>query len=90
MSKKICKRPGCNKILPKRRGKYCSNNCQKKDLYIRKKQTYIDNSVKWKKKNPKRNREIYLKANRKFRKEKRERFNELMRNNYHKNKQKWI
>ena len=59
-------------------------------MYQTKKQTYIDNSKKWNKENPEKNKEQCLKANRKFRTENKERFNELMRKNYHKNKPKWI
>jgi len=88
--KKICKNPNCNKELKKKQRKYCSNKCQRKDMYQRKKQIYIDNAKKWKENNPEKSREQFLKANKKFRTEKRERFNKLMRNNYHKNKPKWI
>ena len=79
----------CNKELKKFKHKYCSDNCQRKDRYQNNKQTYIDNARKWEKKNPEKYKESVLKANKKFRTEHRDRFNELMRKNYHKNKPKW-
>ena len=84
-----CKNPNCNKELKKKRRKYCSDKCQRKDMYKKNKQKYIDNARKWEKNNPGKYKESVLKANKKFRETKRERFNELMRNNYHKNKPKW-
>ena len=87
MKLKKCKY--CNKELKKFKKKYCSDNCQKKDRYQNNKQTYIDNARKWEKLNPEKFKEQCLKANKKFRENKRDRFNQLMRNNYHNNKPKW-
>ena len=86
---KKCLNPNCNKELKKFKKKYCSDKCQKKDMYQRKKEIYKANARKWEKKNPEKFKEQCLKANKKFRETKRDRFNQLMRNNYHNNKQKW-
>jgi len=84
-----CKNPNCRKKLKKGRRKYCSNNCQSKDMYLRKKAYYKKQSKEWKKLNPEEYKKQMLKANKKFRTEKRERYNELMRNQYHRDKPKW-
>jgi len=80
----------CKKKLPKGRRKYCGSKCQQKSHYEKKKDYYKQNSIKWRNKNPEKHRKIMLKANRKFRTEKRERFNKLMRDEYYKHKPKWI
>lgn len=84
-----CKNPNCNKELKKFKKKYCSNKCQQRDMYERKKEIYKKQSREWKKLNPEKYRGYMLKASKKFRTEKKERFNELMRKHYYKNKKKW-
>jgi len=63
--------------------------CGSKNNYLRHKEKYIENARRWDKLNPKKAKEKRKKSCDKFRKEKPERFNELMRNNYRRNKVKW-
>ena len=80
----------CNKEFEKKgRKRYCSTKCLDKSYYLRNKQRIKENTRKWEKDNPERRREICLKANIKFRTEKRERFNNLVLKSYYKNKSKW-
>jgi len=85
----ICKNPNCNNELKKGRRKYCSDKCQDKDYYKNNKEKYIERNKEWEKKNPEKYKEIHLKSNKKFRTEKRERFNKLMMKGYYRNKDKW-
>ncbi len=57
--------------------------------YLKNKEVYIKNAEEWRKKHPKRKAEINKKSFTKFRREKREQFNQLMMNGYHNNKKKW-
>lgn len=57
---------------------------------MRNKEKYKENSARWKKENPEKSAIMNKKGVLKFRTEKRERFNELMRNQYRKHKQKQI
>lgn len=80
----------CKKQLKSRQKKYCSPNCQYKDRYKHNRDYYLEQARKWDQNNKEKSREIHLKSNRKFREEKKKRFNQLMLNNYYKNKDKWI
>lgn len=77
-----------NKVGPKR--KYCSDKCKNKFQYKKNKNKYIENANNWAKNNPERRKEINKKGFNKFYANKKERFNELMSNNYKKNKDKYI
>jgi hypothetical protein len=67
---------------------YCSEKCNWKAYYNRRKKEQVEYNKKWRKKNPERWRELNKKAVDKFRTEKRKRFNELMLNSYYRNKDK--
>ena len=74
---------------------YCSKRCSDKSFYLKNKEKYLKNKEKYieaarrDERNPKRKKKIAKKACEKFRKDKPERFNELMRKGYKKNKNKW-
>lgn len=88
MIKKECQK--CKKdISETRRIKYCCKKCSDSGYYDRNKQTYIDNAKRWAKLNPERHRDHVRKGTNKFLTEKRDRFNELMRLGYQRNKDKW-
>jgi len=57
--------------------------------YLAHKEKIIKESREWDKKNPEKAKQIHKKAFNKFRKEKPERFKELMREGYKRNKIKW-
>ncbi len=68
----------------------CGNNkCVDKSNYKRHKEVYIENSRRWEKLNPEKRKVIRKKSLDKFRRNKPDRFNELMRNGYQRNKIKW-
>ena len=73
----------CGKKLIGSQRKYCSNKCNGRS------ETRKKNRKKWKEKNQEKCRESSKKGLEKFRRENPGRFNELMRNNYKKNKTKW-
>jgi hypothetical protein len=79
----------CNKELEGKRKKYCSKKCQDRATY-KKNTVQIKAQVrKWEKENPERTKELHKKALVKFRATKHDRFNELMRKQYHNHKDKW-
>jgi len=80
----------CKKEIEGRKRRFCSIYCQRKDYYIRNKDIIRERVRKWEAKNLDKKRVHSKKSLTKFRKEKRERFNELMRNQYYKHKGKWI
>lgn len=75
----------CEKITRSERSKYCSNKCQWDAHYVRNKKRYIDYAKKWGIENPEKKKDSFDK----FYMNKRDRFNELMRNNYQRNKHKY-
>jgi len=79
----------CNKELPKGRTKYCSDNCRYKHYYEENKERCIKKAREWEKKNPKKAKEIHKKANDKYRRNNKRRFNELIKKQYYKDKSKW-
>ena len=84
---KICENPDCKKEFePKnKRQKYCNSRCSDHVFYLKNKEVYINNARRWEKENPEKRKIIMKKSFTKFRTEKRERFNELMRKSQHKN-----
>jgi len=91
--KEVCQRKDCGKTyVPNKIGNkrlFCSKKCQEIDYYQKNKETYIENSTKWQKANPERNKVIREKMLKKYFKNNREQFNKLMRKVYHNNKFKW-
>ena len=82
----------CKKIFSSNRENAltCGNKkCVDRSNYLRHKDVYIENSRRWERLNPERRKVIRKKSLDKFRKNKPERFNELMMNGYRKNKPKW-
>lgn len=68
----------------------CGNKkCSDASNYIRHKERYIEGAKKWARNNPEKRKIVAKRSIKKFIKEKPERFNELMRNAYHRNKSKW-
>lgn len=63
--------------------------CVGKSNYQRHKESYIARVRKWEKDNPEKTRINRKESLDKFRKNKPKRFNELMMNGYHRNKEKW-
>lgn len=90
MEKRVC--VICNNKYTPRIGKQetCGDkSCCDKNNYRKNKDRYIENARRWDKLNPEKSKESHKKSLEKFRKNKPERFNELMRNGYHRNKDKW-
>lgn len=79
----------CKKELDGSKKKYCSKKCNDRANYLKNKQKYIENARRWERRNPERKEEIKKKGFEKFYNEKRDRFNELMRNQYKKHKIRW-
>lgn len=80
----------CQKPLEGRRMFYCSGKCQDHGHYIIHKEKYIANARKWEKENPERAYDEKRKESlRAFRKRSPERFNELIKKDYQRNKYKW-
>lgn len=69
--------------------KYCSIKCHRKNDYKINKDRYVERARNWEKRNPEKSKKIRKKAMLKFRTEKRERFNELMRKSFRKNRNKF-
>ena len=84
----ICKSKGCKKETMVR-SKFCSLKCRDKNYYQTHTKEYKKSARAWESNNRERAREIARKANTKFRTEKRDRFNQLMRESYYRNKDKW-
>lgn len=84
---KFCKY--CNKLLSGKQRKFCSKKCNDKQDYRDNADKYIERARVWMINNPKKYRESNDKAVYKFRTKKRKRFNELMMNEYRRNKSKW-
>ena len=80
----------CEKKLVGQQKKFCCNICACRWRYKEKSEEYIEKAREWDKRNPKKSFEMHKKAFTKFRKEKKERFNELMKNNYQRNKTKYF
>ena len=70
--------------------KYCSIKCRNRYYYLQHREKRIQQAKEWQKLNPEKTRKSMKKARDKFRKEKPERFNELMRMNYQRNKAKYM
>ncbi len=85
----ICLFPDCSNELMKGKRKYCSDKCGDKDRYRKNKKVFIERTRKWQIDNPEKTKKNGDKSMLKFRTEKRERFNYLMRRNYYRNKLKW-
>jgi len=82
----ICKNEfNQNRIIQK----YCSKKCTDKNWRMHHSKELIEASRKWDANHPERVKERNKKALDKFRTEKRDRFNELMRNVYQRNKEKY-
>jgi hypothetical protein len=82
----ICK----TEFEPKRyKQVYCSTKCFDRGYYLTHKEQFKATANKWEKNNPERCKEIKKKSMLKFRTEKREQFNQLIRNDYKKHKDKW-
>jgi len=64
-------------------------SCVDKNNYNKNKEKYKENARRWDRLNPEKAKQKRKEALEKFRREKPERFNELMRNQYHKHKDKW-
>lgn len=86
---KHCQNIDCNEILPKNRRKNCSQKCADRIYYLKNKEKIMEKVKEWEKNNPKKTKKKRKKSMDKFRREKPERFNELMRKQYHKHKDKW-
>ncbi len=80
----------CNGLLLGRQRKFCSRKCTDRNKYIKNKDKIAKQQKEYKKKNPELVRAINKKGFQKFYKNKRERFNELMRQNYRRNKDKQL
>ncbi len=78
----------CNLELKGKQRKFCSRKCIDKDYYNNNKDKVDKTNKKYRLENPDRIKKINKKSFKKFYTEKRERFNELMRLQYHKHKQK--
>lgn len=86
----ICRNPLCNNtFIRKRRQIYCSGKCNRRMYYVRNQKVMIEKVKKWSKANPEKVKMYGKKSSIKFRTENRVRFNELVRNDYIKNKDKW-
>jgi len=79
----------CNKELTGKRRKFCSTKCSDKNYYENNKEKYKKNAKMWGERNKERYRELSRKANKKYMKLHRERFNKHILNQYYKNKDKW-
>jgi len=73
----------------KSKNKYCSKKCWSKNYYIINKERITKRCEEWRKNNMDKRRITMARANDKFRKNNKERFNELMMNHYRKNKKSW-
>lgn len=73
-------------IESERRRKYCGQKCSSHSNYINHKQAYIDSARRYDKLHPEAVKIRNKKSFQKFYNTKRERFNELMNNNYYKHK----
>ena len=79
----------CNKELEREGRIYCNDKCMNAMYYKKNKETIKENTRKWEKANPEQTKINKKKALDKFRKNKPERFNELMMNGYRRHKDKW-
>jgi len=92
MEKRECECVICKKTFISNRVKAFTcgkKKCVTRNNYLRHRQYYIDNARRWDMENPEKKKVISKKSCDKFRKNHPDRFNELMRNNYRKNKKKW-
>lgn len=82
--------PICNQKFTKRdkRQTYCCKKCKYKADYLRNKEKKKGYVRMWQKNNPEKYSKISTKSSKKFRETKRERFNELMKLSYERNKYK--
>ncbi len=90
MVKKLCKYCSKEIFAPKR--KFCSKSCKDSWRYYNitsVKEKMLETTKRWNKLNPEKCKKSNKKACDKFRKEKPERFNELMMNGYRRDKDKW-
>ena len=86
---KSCKNPHCsNEVIGLVQKKFCSQRCVQHRYYLRNKEKICARVRKWERKNPEKKYLSNKKAFEKFRKNKPERFNELMNNSYYRNKDK--
>lgn len=87
---KECANPDCKKIFnTEGRKKYCNYiKCSQHVYYLENKEIFIERTRIWNKLNPERRKVMAKIATDKFRTEKRDRFNELLRRSYRKNKPK--
>jgi hypothetical protein len=69
--------------------KYCSKRCNDREHYKKNREKYINLSASFQRDNPEKAREYRKKAMEKFLENKRDRFNELMRMAYNRNKKKY-
>jgi len=83
--------PVCNTKIenPRPNQIYCSVGCNQRMKYKRNPEKFKERNHRWELKNPERTKFLKAKAVLKFRTEKREHFNKLMRDNYKRNKDKW-
>ena len=79
----------CNSKLIGKQTKFCCKKCCDIYHHSKNKKYYRAKAKEWNINNPERSYQNHKKALAKFRHEKRDRFNELMRNHYKRNKQKY-
>ena len=89
MVKIICKICGKEVEAKSSRRLYCSDTCQEHNYYLNHKEKIKEYVREWEKNNKEKTYITHKKSLEKFRTNKRERFNELMRKVYHRNKDKW-
>lgn len=85
----MCQNPNCNNILGQGKRKNCSQKCADHVYYLKNKVKIMKQIREWERLNPEKTKEKRKKSSTKFRREKRGRFNELMRKSYNRNKDKW-
>ena len=88
MTNKICEICKIEFVTTIKKKVTCSKKCSEKNNYIKHKNTYIENARKWGLNNPEKRKQQAKKAFYKFYNQKRDKFNELMYNQFKKNKKK--
>jgi len=68
---------------------YCSISCQRKQYYQVNKERIIQNSARWQKANPEKTKVTREKVMKKYYENNRDKFNELMKKQYHLHKDRW-
>ena len=84
-----CENPECKNIFIKiNKQRYCTLKCRQRHDYLKNKNKYLAKARKWDAKNPEKSKACSKKSGEKFRKNKPERWNELMMDCYWRDKKK--